>query len=44
MRRREIKQAEELAVSIAESLGALPPVLLDTPSSARGQDHADSPS
>ena len=44
MRRREIKKAEELAVSIAESLGARPPVLLDTPSSARGEDHADSAS
>ncbi|MGH8576338.1 MAG: serine/threonine-protein kinase [Gammaproteobacteria bacterium] len=44
MRRREIKQAEELAASIAESLGARPRVLLDTPSSARGEDHADSAS
>jgi serine/threonine protein kinase len=44
MRRREIKKAEELAALIAESLGARPPVLLDTPSSARGEDHADSAS
>jgi len=44
MRRREIKKAEELATSIAESLGARPPVLLDTPSPARGEDHADSAS
>ena len=44
MRRREIKKAEQLAASIAESLGARPPVLLDSPSSARGEDHADSPS
>ena len=44
MRRREIKKAEELAASIAESLGARRPVLLDTPSPARGEDHADSPS
>jgi len=44
MRRREIKQAEELAASIAESLGARPPVLLDAPSPAHGEDHADSAS
>jgi len=44
MRRREIKKAEQLAASIAESLGARPPVLLDTPSSARGEGHADSAS
>ncbi|MGQ0595041.1 MAG: serine/threonine-protein kinase [Gammaproteobacteria bacterium] len=44
MRRPEIKQAEKLAASIAESLGARPPVLLDTPSPARGEDHADSAS
>ena len=44
MRRREIKKAEQLAASIAESLGARPPVLLDTPSSARAENHADSAS
>jgi hypothetical protein len=43
-RRREIKKAEQLAASIAESLGARPPVLLDTPSSARAENHADSAS
>ncbi len=44
MRWPEIKQAEELAASIAESLGARPPVLLDTPSPTRHEDHADSAS
>ncbi|MGH8474094.1 MAG: tetratricopeptide repeat protein, partial [Gammaproteobacteria bacterium] len=44
MRWPQIKRAERLAASIAKSLGALPPVLLDTPSPARGEDHADLPS